>query len=233
MAKPALRAGGDTAGRTQQTLWYLLERTLRILHPFMPFITEEIWQQLGAPGDSIMLAAWPEADSAWREEAAEREMDALMQVVVAARKLRTEQNIPPSQRVKIAVATAAQEIRDVLHADQEALLLLARGEALEFTDDAERPSVGEVVHCFGQPAFVSIAVPLSRAELEAQVPRLKKELDRLQQEEARAAAKLTNEDFLSRAPAPVIEKARAQHAEAQRHREALAGQLAEIERTLG
>jgi len=233
MCKPALRAGGEAAERTRQTLWYLLERTLRVLHPFMPFITEEIWQHLGADGESLMAARWPEADPAWHDPAAEREMDALMQVVTAARKLRSEQNVPPGQRVRITVATASGETREVLGADEEAILLLARGEAVVLAvGEEERPAVGEVIHCFGEPAVVSIAVPLSRADLEAQLPRLQKELARLQVEEARAAAKLVNPDFLSRAPAAVVQKARAQHAEAKERREAVARQLAEVERSL-
>ncbi len=233
MAKPALRAGGEAAARTRQTLWYLLEGTLRVLHPFMPFITEEIWQQLGAAGDSLMEARWPEIDPAWRDPAAEREMEALQQAVTAARKLRTEQNVPPTQRVQVHVFAAAPETRATLHAEEEAILLLARGESLVVSAaEGDRPAVGEVIHVFGEAATVSIAVPRSREELAAQQARLEKELARLQDEEQRAAAKLSNQEFLSRAPASVIEKARAQHAEAQERRAAVARQLAEIERSL-
>lgn len=233
MSKPALRAGGAVGEGMRQTLWYVLERTLRTLHPFMPFITEEIWQQLGGGGETLMLADWPQAEATWREVEAEQEMEALMQVVVAARKLRTEQNVPPAQRVKILVHTAAHRTHAVLRANQEAVLLLTRGEGLTLAETGvPEQAVAEVVHCFGEAVVVSIAAQVSREELLGQQARLSKDLDRLREEEARLAAKLENQEFTSRAPQAVVEKVQAQLAEAKERREAVARQLAEIARSL-
>jgi valyl-tRNA synthetase len=233
MGKPALRAGGAVGEGVQQTLWYVLERTLRVLHPFMPFITEEVWQHLGE-GESLMLAEWPVAEAAWRDEGAEQEMEALMQVVVAARKLRTEQNLPSAQRVRITVHTAARQTHAVLRANEEAVLLLTRGEGLTLAEvGTPEPAVAEVIHCFGEPAVISIAVEASREELIAQRARLEKDLARLREEEGRLSAKLANEEFTSRAPQAVVAKVQAQYVEARERREAVERQLAEIARTLG
>jgi valyl-tRNA synthetase len=233
MCKPPLRAGGGAAQRARETLWFVLEGTLRALHPFMPFITEAIWQQLPGAGDSIMIAPWPRAEASWRDEAAEREMEALMQVVAAARKLRAEQHLLPAQRVKVMVATGSASARQVLERERQAVLLLARGSELAVAADAsERPALAEVVHCFGETATVSIAAAASRQELEAQRARLERELERLKQEQAGLAQKLAAPEFLSRAPETVVQKTRAHYAEVSERCEAVAGQLAEVRRAL-
>jgi valyl-tRNA synthetase len=233
MSKPGLRQGGETADRARQALWYMLANTLRVLHPFMPFITEEIWQQLGAGGESLMVAAWPEADPAWRDAEVEQEMGALMQVVVAARKLRTEQNLPPAQRVSIAVHAPSARTRAVIEANREAVLTLSRGGDLTLVAGGEpEQALVEVVHVFGEPALVAIAAEVSRQDLEGQRERMARELARLAEDEARAARKLSNQEFLARAPQSVVEKARAQHDELRERRTVLARQLDEIERSL-
>jgi valyl-tRNA synthetase len=232
MSKPALRAGGAMADGTRQTVWYVLERTLRALHPFMPFITEEIWQQLRETGESLMVAEWPQADAAWRDPEAEAEMEALMQVVAAARKLRTEQNLPPAQRVTISVHTSARQTHEVLRANQEAVLLLARGERLTLAaEGGPSQALAEVIHCFGEAALVAIAAEVSREELLGQRARLEKDLGRLREEEARLTAKLANPEFTSRAPQHVVAKVQTQCAEVRERREAVARQLSEIERS--
>jgi valyl-tRNA synthetase len=198
----------------------------------MPFITEEIWQQLGGAGESLLVAEWPRAEAAWRDESAEQAMEALMQVVAAARKLRAEQNLPPAQRVTVAVHTAARQTHEVLRANEEAVLLLARGEGLTLATGTPEQAVAEVIHCFGEPAVVSIAAEVSQEELRNQQARLEKELKRLQEEEGRLAAKLANEEFTSRAPQPVVAKVQAQHSEAKERREAVERQLVKVGRSL-
>ncbi len=170
---------------------------------------------LGGEGRSLMVAEWPRTEAAWRDAEAEREMEALMQVVVAARKLRTEQNLPPAQRVTLSVSTPARQTHQVLKANQEAVLLLARGERLTLAaEGAPSQALAEVIHCFGEAALVSIVAEVSREELLGQQARLEKEVGRLEDEEARLAAKLANPAFASRAPQQVVEKVEAQRAEA-------------------
>jgi len=234
MSKPALKAGGADCERARQALHFVLEGTLRALHPFMPFITEEVWQRLPAAGDSIMVAQWPQGDPGWRDEEAERQMEALMPVVVAARKLRADQNVPPTRQVSITVATAAEEAHCVLRANQEAVLLLARGSELALTSDpGGRPAMAEMVQCFGHRAAVWIGASFSRPELEAQRARLERELSRLREEEGRLAGKLSAPGFLSRAPAEVVETARQRLAQTQGRRATVEAQLSDVRLALG
>jgi len=233
MCKPALRAGGKEAEAARQSLRFVLERTLRALHPFMPFISEEIWQKLPAAGEALIAARWPEPDSAWRDEEAERQMEALMEVVVAARKLRAEQNVPQGQWVSITAACGAEEARSVLASNEEAVLLLARGSDLSIGEDTSvRPTVAEVTHCYGAPAVVSISIAVSQTDLQERRKRLERRLAALKQEEARQGAKLGNNEFLRRAPAEVVEKARTRHAETQEERNGVEAQLADLAKSL-
>ncbi len=166
MSKPALRAGEAEAERARQTLHFVLEGTLRALHPFMPFITEEIWQKLPGAGESIMVSSWPAGDESWRDEEADRQMEALVQVVVAVRKLRATQNVPAAQGAEITVATASREVRSVIEQTKAAVLLLARGTGLRFVSEpSPEPGMAELVHCFGGPATISIEVKSSAEEL--------------------------------------------------------------------
>jgi len=233
LCKPTLCAAGSEGERAQQVLWFVLEGTLRALHPFMPFITEEIWQQLPGTGEALIEAPRPRAGADWQEEQAEGDMEVLMQVVVAARKLRAEQKVPPGQRVSIAVASGSDRARRVLGANEEAIRLLARGRDFSVTADTEvRPAVSELIVCCGQPATVSLATEISREKLERQRSRLERELARLQQEETALRGKLDNPEFHSRAPAPVREKTQARHAATQERLKAIEGQLAELARAL-
>jgi valyl-tRNA synthetase len=121
----------------------------------------------------------------------------------------------------------------VLEENQEAVCLLARGEALTVVaEGTPQQALAELVHCFGEPAVVSIAAQVSVEELRQQQARLEKDLAKLQEEAQRLAAKLGNEEFTSRAPVPVVDKVRAQHAEVEEKRAALARQLAEVAREL-
>jgi len=229
MCKPDLKAGGEQGARTQQTLHFLLEGALRALHPFLPFITEEIWQQLPGSGESIMVADWPRTDDSWRDPQAEQEMETLMAVIVAARKLRADQHVPPRQRVTITIATSSNPVRRLLQENESSVLLLTRGSGLTLTAEAdERPAMAELVHCDGQPALVSIAAEVSKEELQAQQDRLARELARLQKEEAQLNAKLANSEFLARAPQQVVEKTRSRQVEIVQRRESIEAQQKDI-----
>jgi len=233
MCKPALRAGGEAADRAKQPLCFVLEGTLRALHPFMPFITEEIWQQLPGTGEALIAAQWPGAEAEWREETAERECEALMQVVVAARKLRAEQNVASGQRVSIHVAAESEAARRVLAANEDSLLLLARGSALVLSEEADsRPAMAELVQCLGGAAVVSIEREVSSDELEEQRRRVERELGRLRDEEAKLAKKLENEQFMSKAPETVKSQAKERRAAAAGRVRALEGQLDDLAKSL-
>jgi len=233
MCKPALRAGGAEGERAKQTLCFVLDGTLRALHPFMPFITEEIWGQLPGAGESIMVAPRPEFDHCWRDAEAEGEQEGLMQVVVAARKLRAEQNVPTGQRVSIQVAAEAEAARKVLAANEESVLLLARGRSLSVSGETDtRPAMAEIVDCLGGEAVVSIEREVSREELAGQRKRLARELERVRDQEAKLAMKLKDEQFMSKAPESVRLQAEERHAAAEERVRALEAQLADLVKAL-
>ena len=233
MCKPALRADGEAAERAKQTLWLVLEGTLRALHPFMPFITEEIWQQLPGTGEALIAAEWPKGETGWRDETAEREFETLMAVVVAARKLRAEQHVPPGRRVSIQVAAGSEATRQVLAANEDSVLVLARGSALALSDETDlRPAMAELVECLGEAAVVSIEREVSREELEEQRRRVERELGRLREEEARLAERLGNAEFVRRAPEEVKGQTKARQAAARERVGALEEQLADLVRSL-
>jgi len=199
----------------------------------MPFITEEIWQKLPGAGESIMVSAWPRADSSWRDDQVEQEMNALVQVVVAARRLRAAQKVEAARRVSIAVATGSAEARRLLETNREAILRLTHGSSLELNEEsAIRPGAGEAILCYNQRAIVAISGEMAGPELEAQRARLEEELGRVRREEESLARKLENEGFLSRAPQEVVARVRIQYSQAKQRREALEGQLSGVDGSL-
>ena len=233
MCKPALRAGGEAAAGARQTLWFVLDGALRALHPFVPFITEEIWQQLPGGGESLMRASWPEAQESWLDPEAEQAMAGLMNVVIAARKLRADQEVPAGDRVTIAVACGSERARSLLKSQAPSVLLLARGRELEFSDDpSDHPAMAELTQCCGEAAAVWIARKATREEMLSQRDRLQQELSRLQKEAAVLDEKLRNEGFVSKAPPHVVERARARKAETEAKRAAIEAQLEDLQRAL-
>ncbi len=233
VSKIPLQAAGEAAERARQVLWFVLEGTLRALHPFMPFITEEVWQQLPRTGEALIVAGWPKADRQWRNEVAERHFESLTQIVVAARKLRAEQNVPPAQRVRIGVTAGATVVRDVLRENEDLIVLLARGTDLDLREASdERPAMAEVVHCMGESVTVSIDRSASRRELEEQQARIERTLSRLREEEGRLANRLGNTQFLKQAPADIQNRTRARQAAAREQIRTLEAQLADLAEAL-
>ena len=187
-------------------LGYVLERTLRLLHPFMPFITEEIWQHIPHEGKSIMVAAWPEDDSRWLDDAGEAHMTAIMETIKTIRNMRAEVNAAPSKKSEVMLHFADESLRTVFADNEGYLTVLAS--ALPVTllaANAEKPenAMASVVR------GVEIYLPLKGLiDVEKETARLSKELETLEKEIKRVTGKLSNQGFLAKAPADVVEKER-------------------------
>lgn len=198
---------------------HVLDNILRLLHPFMPFITEEIWHAL--PGrqnddESIMKASYPVEEKKWRDKQAEHEMALLQQVIGAVRNIRGEMNVPPAKEAELIVNSNNDEKLGTLKKNSISIQKLARISTIDY--NAPRPALAASAVAQGMELFLPLAdlidVDVERARLQKEIGRLEKQLEVLDK-------KLTNENFVSRAPEDVIKKERQKKADWQNNLEKL------------
>ncbi len=202
-ADPALKKG------TRRTLIRVLETTLRLAHPFMPFITEEIWQRVkllaGQAGDTVMLQPYPQADAGKIDSAAIATVEWLKSVIVGIRNIRGEMNISPGRQLPILLKNGYNSDRDNLAANRQALLRLANLESIRFLADGEQAPTSATALA----GVMEILVPMAGLiDKEAELSRLTREIDKLLKETERTRAKLGNGNFVDKAPAAVVDKER-------------------------
>ena len=220
-------AGGERSKKTAEyVLSYVLERTLRLLHPFMPFLTEEIWQRVPHEGRSIMTAPWPAADAALVDEAAERQMASIMEVIVRIRNMRAEVGAAPGKKSEVIVYFADKSLAPVFSAHAAYLAALAQAEPLTVLEDgAAKPENAMAAIAAG----VEVYLPLKGLiDVEKERARLEKELANLAGEEKRLGGKLANEGFVKKAPPAVVEKEREKLLAAQEKKKAVEERLADL-----
>lgn len=199
------------ARRTAQyVLSTVLTETLKLLHPFMPFITEEIWQHLPHEGVSIMVSEWP-TGSELIDEDAERDMTLIMDTVKAIRNMRAEVNAAPGKKSPVTIQTATAEGKAVFEDNLPYLTKLAAAEpvTVELLADA-KPENAMTAVVNGAEIYMPL---LGLIDVEKETARLRKELDTLIKEVERAEKKLSNQNFVAKAPADVIEKERTKQKE--------------------
>jgi valyl-tRNA synthetase len=206
IAKLALYNRQDLGARarTQETLVEVLETTLRLLHPFMPFLTEEIWQQLPHAGDSIMRAPYPRPSRAKIDPAAERDMAPIIGVVSAVRNIRSESRVPPAAEVAVTLRPPVAQAELIRSA---APLIGALGRCtVTVSPEATRPPHS----AFAAVDSLEIFVPLAGiVDLAAERQRLAKEIKKAETDIAFLEGKLARPEFVARAPAEVVERERA------------------------
>ncbi len=231
MAKPALRsADAGIASAARSTLAYVLEQTLRLLHPFMPFITEEIWQQLphaGGAREALMISDWPSPAGVFRDEELEGRMGLLMDLVGTVRKLRADQGVPPSQKVDVRIATDSAAARTLATENEEILRTLSRAESISLTG-AAADSAGEHLYWQETPIQVTISRELSAEERAKELEKVTRDVGKLLAEEEKLTARLASPQFTERAPEAVVTKARADLAELQHRRAGLEERVKEL-----
>ncbi|MGO9395946.1 MAG: valine--tRNA ligase [Desulfobaccales bacterium] len=205
LIKPRLYDKENLAARRhcQGVLLGLLSAVLRLLHPFMPFITEEIWQKLPGTQGSIMAAPYPEADAALINPHAEAELALVMGCIIAIRNLRAEMNVPPAVQVKAYIHSPDDQAIQGLHKHRQSISLLAKVEDLHFNDaSGPPPSAARAV-----VGNVDIYLPLAGIiDFTEEERRLSREIEKLGKDLTAAQRKLSNEDFLGKAPAQVVQK---------------------------
>ncbi|UCG39811.1 MAG: valine--tRNA ligase [bacterium] len=207
LAKPFMYGDrGEAAGReTTQTAGFVLENFLRLLHPLMPFLTEEIWQRLPVEGESIMVAPFPEARSTERDAGSEETLALVMDFITALRNLRTELGIEPARKVKATVVCRDPDIARGVEESSEFICRLARLSTIVIVDsrDVEESVATAVVR--GQEVLITAAEELDAT---AERERLSKELRKVAEELERVEKKLGNPQFLEKAPQDVVKKNR-------------------------
>ncbi|MHB8918982.1 MAG: valine--tRNA ligase [Desulfocucumaceae bacterium] len=205
--------GNDPRDRStaQYVLADILRGTMELLHPFMPFITEDIWQRLPVPkGRTIMRAAWPDPPKEYSDLEAQSEMEILMEIIRSVRHIRSEMNVPPARKADILIEARDGRVREVAVKWSGYIENLAAGKARISAELQEKPE--QAAHAVARGA--EIYVPLKGLiDVAQESSRLSKELDVIEKEFTRVKGKLSNDGFLNKAPQEVIEKERAREAE--------------------
>ena len=226
IAKRSLYQPESPAARavTQRTLVETLEATLRLLHPFMPFISEELWQRLPHQGESIMIAAFPKASSKGRDPEAERLMAPVLDVVSAIRTIRSESRISPALELAVSVKPASPAVTAALADGAAVIGTLARA-AITVSADGARPANSAMAATPSGDVFVRLE---GVVDFDAERQRLRKEVERARKEIAFLEGKLGRPEFVERAPAEVVERERARLTEQRETEQKLAASLAAL-----
>jgi len=203
-SKPSLNAGGARAAAARWTLATVLDGLLRLLHPFMPFVTEELWQKVPGHAGLLMTAAYPAGASA---PAGGCSVEALQELVSRLRNLRAEKGMSPGVPLEVVVVPADPGSREALNGSQEEILFLARLSGLRLGESLpEGEGWAQGVSTVGR--FAARAPEASPEDAARERARLEGELKRVQAEREKFAAKLQNPAFVEKAPADVVEKNR-------------------------
>lgn len=202
MAKLPMNGEDETAKKTTRSiLAYVLDQTMRLLHPFMPFITEEIWQHLPHQGESITVAAWPTVreDLHFAEEA--DNMKLLMDIIRSVRNIRAEVNTPMSKKVPLFISAKNAATVAVLEANKAYLEKFCNPETLTIGEGLEAPGQSMTAVVTGAELFLPL---VGLINLEEEIARLEKELEKWAKEVKLVSGKLSNEKFVSKAPEALV-----------------------------
>ncbi|WP_242416435.1 valine--tRNA ligase [Sphingomonas panni] len=207
LIKPVLQGGAEGGEETRAVAGWVLDQILVMLHPFMPFITEELWHALGERSNDLIVARWPMADARAIDPAARAEIDWLIRLVSEIRAARTELNVPPGARLPLHVRDESADTTERLARQEAVLARLARVDRV----DGDAPAGGALQIVADEATFV---LPLGDViDLDAERTRLTKAIAAAEKERDALAGRLGNASFVERAKPEAVEKARADHAD--------------------
>lgn len=190
---------------TRSVLAYVLDQTMRLLHPFMPFVSEEIWQHLPHEGESLIVAPWPKTDDSFVNPEAVEQMNLLMDIIRQVRNIRAEVNVPLSKKIEIMIRPSNETILHYLVAGQSYIERFCNPEALDINVSIQSPEKAISAVVSGAEIYLPLA---GLIDIDKELVRLEKELAKLQSEVDRVQKKLNNANFISRAPEHVVEEER-------------------------
>ena len=228
MSKETL-AGDDEAAKltTRSILVYVLDNTLRLLHPIMPFVTEEIWQSVPHVGESLVVATYPTVHPEQMDEKAAEEMEFLMDFIRSVRTVRNEMNTPLSKPINIIAKVSDAAHYAILKENESYIARFSNPEEFVYGEDVEAPSDAVTSVITGAEIYLPLAGLIN---IKDEIARLEKEAEKLQQEVDRVEKKLSNEKFVAKAPAAVVEAERAKGADYQAQREAVLERIATLKK---
>lgn len=205
LVKPRLFDKENPTGKTAQyVLTYVLSNTMKLLHPFMPFITEEIWQHLPHEGESIVISSYPEFDENLVFESDEKSMELIMEAISAVRNRRSEMNVPPSKKAKVIIVTDKTSVFE-----KGGVFFEKLASASEVSVQADKGGIDANAVCVVVEG-AEIFIPLDElVDKQQELERLNAEKKRLEGEIKRVEGKLNNQGFVAKAPAKVVEEERA------------------------
>lgn len=204
MAKLPLYGDDESEKRmTQSVLAYVLDQTMRMLHPYMPFITEEIWQQLPHQGESITVAAWPEAKSEFHNETASKEMKRLVSIIKSVRNIRAEVDTPMSKQIKLLIQAENEATVSELENNRNYLERFCNPSELTISTNVDVPEKAMSAVVTGAELFLPLE---GLIDFDKEIKRLEKELDKWTKEVERVQKKLSNEGFVNKAPQAVVDE---------------------------
>ncbi|MEK4080979.1 valine--tRNA ligase [Solibacillus sp. FSL K6-1126] len=195
--------GEDEATKltTRSVLAYVLDNTMRLLHPFMPFVTEEIWQHLPHEGESITVAAWPTVNPAFNFTAEAGDMQLLMDIIRSVRNIRAEVNTPMSKKVPMTISAKDEQTSAVLEVNKGYIEKFCNPDGLTIGANLEAPAQAMSAVVSGAEIFMPLAGLIN---IEEEIARLEKELDKWAKEVKLVSGKLSNERFVSKAPEALV-----------------------------
>jgi len=226
MIKPRLygKVSKESRKTAQTVLHHTLLYTLELLHPFMPFLSEEIWQHLSHTGESIMTAPWPAADEEQSDPESEALMEFLMEAIRGIRNMRGEMKIHPGKTVRCVAVAAPQEV-EALRRHSSYIQLLADCELEIAGREGSKPKQALSTVVRGTEIYLPLA---GLVDLDKELARLEKEEQSIEGVLQRVRKKLSNEEFLAKAPPQVVEKEREKEAELERTKDAVSRRLAAL-----
>lgn len=228
MAKLPLYGEDETAKKTTRSvLAYVLDQTMRLLHPFMPFITEEIWQNLPHEGESITVAEWPKVRPELSNQEASEQMKLLVEIIRSVRNIRAEVNTPMSKKIAMIINAHDEKILDTLETNKAYLERFCNPEMLTIGVGVLAPEKAMTAVVSGAEIYLPLQGLIN---IEEEITRLEKELEKLNKEVERVQKKLANEKFVAKAPAQVVEVERAKEKDYLEKRATVQERLEELRR---
>ncbi|WP_096202796.1 valine--tRNA ligase [Bacillus sp. FJAT-45350] len=226
MAKLPLNGEDEQAKKTTRSiLAYVLDQTMRLLHPIMPFITEEIWQHLPHDGESITVAAWPQYTESLVDEETVKDMALLKEIIRSVRNTRAELNVPMSKKIELHVKAKDKQVLAQLEKGKGYIEKFCNPEQLKLGVDIPTPEKSMSQVLTGIELFLPLAGLL---DLDAEIARLQKEVDKLDKEVERVQKKLSNQGFIAKAPENVIAEEKAKEKDYVEKRAAVQARIEEL-----